>query len=66
MSSRAAKAEEVHRKRQSSDEDDRDLGERRRRQRKTGFEEPASHKPAEQPTQTPAQIGRTHLRLTLA
>ncbi|CAL5218606.1 g303 [Coccomyxa viridis] len=58
-SSRAGKAEEAHRKRQSSDEDDKDAGERRQRQRKTGFQGPAVHKPAEQPTQTPAQIVRS-------
>ena len=38
-------------------EDDRDAGERHQRQRKTGFQGPAVEKPAEQPTQTPAQIG---------
>ena len=53
--------EDAHRKRQSSDEDDKDPGERRQRQRKTGFEGPATSQPSQQPTQTPAQIGGTQL-----
>ena len=49
--------EEVHRKRHSSDEEGRDPGERRQRQRKTGFEGPAAVRPTAPPTQTPAEIG---------
>jgi hypothetical protein len=50
------------RKRHSSDEEDRDPGERRQRQRKTGFDGPSSagageQPPARQAELTPAQIG---------
>ena len=50
------------RKRHSSDEEDKDPGERRQRQRKTGFDGPSSAGAEEQPPagqagQTPAQIG---------
>ena len=60
-SSKKGYQDEGQRKRHSSDEED-DPGERRQRQRKTGFDGPSSAGAGEQPPagqagQTPAQIG---------